>query len=113
MQALSFAVHIPLVCFGVAFPATVMFVEGLYMRTGVPIMITGLTGSFMVISVNGWMNQPTGFSLLDGKVTDVHPLRALFNDNFWHEFVHMYLAGYVVVGFVVAAVYATAWLRGR
>ena len=34
MQALSFAVHIPLVCFGIAFPAMVVFVEWLYMRTG-------------------------------------------------------------------------------
>src|SRR5437870_8090240 len=34
MQALSFAVHIPLVCFGVAFPAMVLFVEWLYLRTG-------------------------------------------------------------------------------
>ena len=34
MQALSFAVHIPLVCFGVAFPAMVLFVEGLFLRTG-------------------------------------------------------------------------------
>src|SRR5205814_926774 len=34
MQALSFAVHIPLVCFGIAFPAMVMFVEWLYLRTG-------------------------------------------------------------------------------
>ena len=29
MQALSFAVHIPLVCFGVAFPAMVLFMEWL------------------------------------------------------------------------------------
>src|SRR5207248_5663677 len=34
MQALSFAVHIPLVCFGIAFPAMVLFVEWLYRRTG-------------------------------------------------------------------------------
>jgi len=34
MQALSFAVHIPLVCFGIAFPAMVLFVEWLYIRTG-------------------------------------------------------------------------------
>src|SRR5687767_6172951 len=34
MQALSLAVHIPLVCFGIAFPAMVLFVEGLYLRTG-------------------------------------------------------------------------------
>src|ERR1700754_2579674 len=34
MQALSFAVHIPLVCFGVAFPVMVLFMEWLYQRTG-------------------------------------------------------------------------------
>lgn len=34
MQALSFAVHIPLVCFGVAFPALLLFVEWLYLRSG-------------------------------------------------------------------------------
>ena len=36
MQALSLAVHIPLVCFGIAFPAIVLFVEGLWLRTGNP-----------------------------------------------------------------------------
>jgi cytochrome d ubiquinol oxidase subunit I len=199
MQALSFAAHIPLVCFGTAFPALVLFVEGLHLRTGdpfykalakrwskvmillfavgvvsgtilsfelgllwprfmerfgevfgfafllegfsffieaifiaiyvygwerlpprvhllsgVPIVITGMTGSFMVLSVNGWMNHPTGFTLTAaGAVTHVKPLEALFNRYFWHEFVHMYLAGYVVVGFVVAAYYAFGWLRGR
>src|SRR3954453_23532206 len=34
MQALSFMVHIPIVCFGIAFPAMFLFVEGLYLRTG-------------------------------------------------------------------------------
>jgi len=28
MQALSFAVHIPIVCFGIAFPAFVLLLEG-------------------------------------------------------------------------------------
>src|SRR5438067_2177228 len=40
MQALSLAVHIPLVCFGIAFPAMVLFVEGLYLRTGDPVYKT-------------------------------------------------------------------------
>ena len=198
MQAMSFAVHIPLVCFGIAFPAMVVFLEGLWLRTGdplyralakrwskamlilfaigvvtgtilsfemgllwpefmatfgdvfglafgiegfsffmeaifiaiyvygwerlsprthiavgAPVIVAGFTGSFMVISVNGWMNQPTGFSIEDGKVTDVDPLAALFNSNLWHELVHMYLAGFLVAGFLVASVYAFAWLRGR
>jgi hypothetical protein len=37
MQALSLAVHIPLVCFGIAFPAMVLFLEGLWLRTGDPL----------------------------------------------------------------------------
>src|SRR5689334_24018199 len=40
MQALSFAVHIPLVCFGTAFPALVLYVEGLWLRTGDPLYRT-------------------------------------------------------------------------
>ena len=34
MQALSFSMHIPLVCFAIAFPAMVLFVEWRYLRTG-------------------------------------------------------------------------------
>src|SRR5579859_5563786 len=40
MQALSFMVHIPLVCFGIAFPAMVLYVEWLHMRTGDPLYLT-------------------------------------------------------------------------
>src|ERR1700684_1144556 len=40
MQALSFTVHIPLVCFGIAFPVMVLFVEWLGIRTGDPLYRT-------------------------------------------------------------------------
>jgi cytochrome bd ubiquinol oxidase subunit I len=199
MQALSFAVHIPLVCFGIAFPTLILFVEWLHLRTGdplyltlarrwtrvmvalfaagvvtgtilsfemgllwpafmanfgsvfglgfaiegfsffmeaifigiyvygwdrlpprlhfasgIPIVISGFTGSLTVITVNGWMNHPTGFRLSHGKAVDVHPLKALFgNSYFWHELIHMYLAGYIVTGFLLAGAYAVARLRGR
>ena len=183
MQALSLVVHIPLVCFGIAFPAMFMFVHGLYLRTGaphykalakrwskvalilfavgvvtgtilsfefgllwpdfmatfgdvfglafglegvsffveaifiaiyvygwdrlperthfltgIPVVIAGFAGSFNVIAVNGWMNHPQGFDVVDGQVVDPRPWEALLNDNLWHELVHMYLAGYIVAG---------------
>src|SRR6202161_925222 len=177
MQALSFTVHIPLVCFGIAFPVMVMFVEWLGIRTGdppyrtlaqrwsrivlalfavgvitgtilsfemgllwpnftgtfggvfglgfaiegfsffmeaiflgiyvygwgrlsrrahllsgIPVVITGFTGSLMVIAVNAWMNHPGGFRLRAGKVVDVDPFRALFENSYlWQELVHMYV----------------------
>jgi hypothetical protein len=40
MRALSFAVHIPIVCFGIAFPAFVLPLEGLWLRTGDPLYRT-------------------------------------------------------------------------
>ncbi len=199
MQALSFAVHIPLVCFGVAFPAFVLgmewlgrrrgdallvalarrwskamvalfaigvvtgtilsfelgllwpefmatygdvfglafalegfsfFVEAIFiaiyvygwdrlsarahMLAGIPVVIAGFSGSLMVISVNGWMNHPSGFRLENGRAVDVEPFKALFgNSYFWHELVHMYLAAFLVAGFVTASIYAAARLRGR
>jgi cytochrome d ubiquinol oxidase subunit I len=199
MQALSLAVHIPLVCFGLAFPALFLFCEWRYLRTGdqvyrmiakrwskimlalfavgvvtgtilsfelgllwpvwmadfgnvfglgfalegfsffteaifiaiyvygwdrfstrkhllcgIPVAISGVTGSLFVISVNGWMNHPTGFTLRNGHAVNVHPWAALFgNSYFWHEFVHMYFAGFIVAGFLVAAPYAWGFLRGR
>ena len=198
MQALSFAVHIPLVCFGIAFPAMVVFCEWRSLRTGdavlgalarrwskvmlalfavgvvtgtvlsfelgllwpefmakfgevfglgfalegfsffteaifiaiyvygwdrlpprlhllcgLPVVVAGVSGSLFVISVNGWMNHPGGFRLRDG-VVEANPWSALFgNAYFWHEFVHMYFAAYIVAGFVVAAPYAWGFLRGR
>jgi len=199
MQALSFAFHIPLVCFGVAFPAIVVYTEWLWQRTGrdhykalakrwskvmgllfavgvvsgtilsfelgllwpdfmatfgdvfglafglegfsffleaiflaiyiygwdrlpprvhlltgIPVIFAGITGSFMVITVNGWMNHPVGFDVTAaGEVVNVRPWEALFNPFFWHEFVHMYIAGFMVAGFLVAAVYARAWMKGE
>jgi cytochrome d ubiquinol oxidase subunit I len=199
LQALSLAVHIPLVCFGIAFPSLVLFAESRYLRTGselyrtiarrwsnvmltlfavgvvtgtilsfefgllwpdfvasfgnvfglgfalegfsffleaifigiyvygwdrlaprthfwcgIPIAIAGVSGSTFVIAVNAWMNHPGGFRIEHGKAVAVRPWSALFGNSFlWHEIVHMYLAAYIVVGFLVAGWYGWCFLRGR
>jgi cytochrome d ubiquinol oxidase subunit I len=60
------------------------------------------------------MNHPGGFQLHGGKVSHVDPFQALFaNSYLWHELIHMYIAGYIVSGFIVAGVYAFGRLRGR
>ena len=79
----------------------------------VPIIAAGIAGSFLVISVNGWMNSPTGFRLVDGVPTDIDPLGAMFNSAVGLQYLHMYLAAVMVVGYSVAGVYAVGWLRGR
>jgi cytochrome d ubiquinol oxidase subunit I len=78
-----------------------------------PMAAAGVVGTFCVISVNAWMNAPTGFRIVDGEVTDVQPWRAMFNDAVWLQFAHMWVAAFMVVGFLVAGVYAVGMLRGR
>ena len=79
----------------------------------VPIAVSGVVGTFCILSVNAWMNTPAGFRLVDGAVTDVDPWAAMFNPGVWVQFAHMWVATVMVVGFSTAAVYAAGLLRGR
>ncbi len=81
--------------------------------TLVPVMIAGAAGTFFILAVNAWMNAPSGFTLVDGVPTDVDPLAAMFNDAVLVQYLHMFVAAYMVVGFTMAGVYAWARLRGR
>jgi cytochrome d ubiquinol oxidase subunit I len=82
--------------------------------SGVPMVITGIGGAFSVVAANSWMNQPQGFTLnAAGKVVDVEPLKVLINPATGYEVPHMILAAYMVVGFLVASIYAVGMLKGR
>lgn len=80
---------------------------------GLPMVVAGIAGSFFVLSVNGWMNQPSGFTVVDGQVVDIDPWAAIFNDAVAHTTVHMVLGGYMVAGFAMASIAAWGWIRGR
>jgi len=81
---------------------------------GVPMFVTGIGGAFSVVAANSWMNQPQGFALdAAGKVTEVEPLKVIFNPATPYEVPHMILAAYMVVGFLVASIYAVGMLKGR
>src|SRR5260370_27930847 len=82
--------------------------------SGLAIALAGVPGSLFVISVNAWMNHPAGFTLRDGRAVDAHPWSALFaNPFFWSEYVHMYFAGYIVCGLLMAGAHAWATLPRR
>jgi cytochrome d ubiquinol oxidase subunit I len=85
-----------------------------HMLSAIPIVISGIGGAFSVIAANAWMNQPQGFDLdAAGNVTNVRPFEVLFNPATGYEFFHMWLAAYIVTGFIIASVYAVGMLRGR
>jgi cytochrome d ubiquinol oxidase subunit I len=82
--------------------------------SGVPMFVTGIGGAFAVVAANSWMNQPQGFVLdAAGKVTEVDPWKVLINPATGYEVPHMILAAYMVVGFLVASIYAVGMLKGR
>ena len=82
--------------------------------SGVPMFVTGIGGAFSVVAANSWMNQPQGFTLdAAGKVIDVEPVEVLLNPATGYEVPHMILAAYMVVGFLVASIYAVGMLKGR
>jgi cytochrome bd ubiquinol oxidase subunit I len=84
-----------------------------HLNTLIPVAVAGVFGTFCILAVNAWMNAPSGFAIVNGEVTDVDPLGAMFNRALLGQFLHMLVAAYIVTGFLVAAVYASGWLRGR
>ncbi|WP_309136414.1 cytochrome ubiquinol oxidase subunit I [Nocardioides campestrisoli] len=84
-----------------------------HLLTILPMAVAGLVGTFCVVSVNAWMNVPAGFRIVDGEVVDINPWRAMFNDLAFLQFLHMWVAAFMVVGFLAAGVYAVGMLRGR
>ncbi|MDT5202651.1 MAG: cytochrome bd ubiquinol oxidase subunit, partial [Mycobacterium sp.] len=81
--------------------------------TGVPIAVSGIGGAMSVVSVNSWMNQPGGFEMVNGRITQVRPWQVFFNHASAYETPHMILAAYLVSGFLAASIYAAGFLRGR
>ncbi|QJY50942.1 cytochrome ubiquinol oxidase subunit I [Pseudonocardia broussonetiae] len=85
-----------------------------HMLSALPMIVSGVAGAFFVIAANGWMNNPTGFSVdATGRVVDADPVGAMFGPSTWAQFTHMLIAAYMVTGFTVASVFAVAMLRGR
>jgi cytochrome bd ubiquinol oxidase subunit I len=84
-----------------------------HLISGMPILVAGIASAFFVVSANAWMNDPQGFTIVSGQVTNPRPIAAMFNNATPVQTGHMILAAFMVTGFAVAAAYAVAMLRGR
>src|SRR5881628_3024787 len=80
---------------------------------GIVVAVSGLLSGIFVVTVNAWMNAPTGFELVDGRVTKIDPMAAMLNPASLQQVIHMTLAAYVATGFAVAAVHSFFLLRDR
>lgn len=81
--------------------------ERAHLLAGVGVLISGLFSAIFVLSANGWMNTPTGFTLDEqGHFLDIDPWAAMNNPAWFTEALHMTLAAFASVGFAVAAIHA-------
>jgi cytochrome d ubiquinol oxidase subunit I len=84
-----------------------------HMLAGIPVVLAGTASAFFVVTANAWMQQPTGFDEVNGRIVAVDPWAAMFNPATPPQTTHMIVAAFMVAGFVMASVYAVAMLRGR
>ncbi|MCR8923515.1 cytochrome ubiquinol oxidase subunit I [Dasania sp. GY-MA-18] len=68
--------------------------------------------AFWILSLNSWMQTPTGFELRDGVVYPTDWLAIIFNPSFPYRFSHMLLASALTASFLVAGLSAYRILRG-
>jgi cytochrome d ubiquinol oxidase subunit I len=73
---------------------------------GVMVLLGGTFSGIFVVTANAWMNTPTGFSIVEGKVTNIDPIAAMLNPSSFSQALHMTLAAFLAVGFAVAGIHA-------
>ncbi|MGS2739755.1 cytochrome ubiquinol oxidase subunit I [Sinomicrobium sp. M5D2P17] len=74
--------------------------------TGLIIGISGVASGILVVSANGWMNSPSGFEYVNGEFLNIDPVKALFNEAWFSQALHMVLAAFTATGFAVAGIHA-------
>ncbi len=82
-----------------------------HLVAGIFVAVSGALSGVFVVIANAWMNAPTGFVLLGGRVTDVDPLGAMANGAALSQTLHMTLAAYAATGLTVAGIHARHLLR--
>ncbi|HEX8349857.1 MAG TPA: cytochrome ubiquinol oxidase subunit I, partial [Hymenobacter sp.] len=81
--------------------------------TGVVVGVSGLASGILVVAANAWMNSPAGFDYVNGKYLNIDPMRAMFNDAWLSQAIHMSLAAFAATGFAVAGVHALMILKRK
>ena len=81
--------------------------------TGVVVGVSGLASGILVVAANAWMNSPAGFDLINGQYVNIDPIKAMFNDAWFSQALHMTVAAFAATGFAVAGVHAFMILKGK
>jgi cytochrome bd ubiquinol oxidase subunit I len=84
-----------------------------HLISGMIVGISGVLSGIFVVSVNSWMNSPAGFDWVDGQAIHIDPFKAMFNEAWFHEALHMTIAAFASTSFAVAGIHAFLLLRHK
>jgi cytochrome d ubiquinol oxidase subunit I len=68
--------------------------------------------AFWILSLNSWMQTPTGFTVVDGRYHAQDWVAIVFNPSFPYRLAHKLLASTLTAGFLIAGLSAWQLLRG-
>ncbi|QKG84832.1 cytochrome ubiquinol oxidase subunit I [Kroppenstedtia pulmonis] len=82
--------------------------------TSIPIVIGASISAVFITMVNAFMNTPAGFQLTkDGTLTDIQPIKAMFNPATPSKVFHVLSSAYLTAAFLLAAIAAYHILKGK
>ncbi|NLK11753.1 MAG: cytochrome ubiquinol oxidase subunit I [Staphylococcus equorum] len=79
----------------------------------IPVIIGGTFSAFFITAVNSFMNTPAGFEMKDGKMVNVQPWAAMFNESFLIRSFHVVATALMTMAFVLAAIAAFKLLKNK
>jgi cytochrome d ubiquinol oxidase subunit I len=78
---------------------------------GLGVVVGAIGSAFAITSVNAWMNYPTGFDLVGGKLVNVDVIGAMFSLTSVIEFIHSMPAYFLTAALAIAGLYGLKMLR--
>ncbi len=84
-----------------------------HLFAGIMVAVSGAASGIFVVIANAWMNAPTGFDLVEGRITNIDPIAGMMNPMAFQQTLHMTLAAYAATGFAVAGIHAFLLLFDR
>lgn len=79
----------------------------------IPVLIGAAMSALFITSVNGFMNTPQGFTLVDGQLINIQPLLAMFNPAMPTKVAHVLASAYMTTAFILASIAAYQLWRGN
>ncbi len=78
-----------------------------------PIVLGSLASSFFITTANAWMNSPAGFTYTNGVISNIDPIKAMFNPATYTETTHSIVSYYLTTALVFGSIYAWGMIFHR